>query len=254
MADPMELDQGAAGDAAPAIANDPVHDSLDAALSEFDAANGRPSSEASTDPDAPDPDAAPEYESADAFRAAWEEAGLSESEIERLLPPDLRDLEMFSKAKDGLLENYQFGRAVLDQYAASLRAEREALRLERDRQDANRAISTLISEIPEVRDLPRSTVENLVIGIFERSAPLQKAWENRAHNPQAWSRAFGKVRDGLARDFARRYDPEMSETVSAVAAAVTRYASARPAEEKAPDLSRMDQAAFENYTKRNFGF
>lgn len=86
----------------------------------------------------------------------------------------------------------------------------------------------------------------------KRDPRLAAAWVDRSKNPQGWK----KVQEGLARDFAKRFeklpDKSATEDREAVTAAV-RGASTKVPEGKTPDYHRMTPAQFQAEKDKMFG-
>ena len=94
---------------------------------------------------------------------------------------------------------------------------------------------------------------DLMNGRASRDPRLKNAWENRASNPAAWNKVEKALNAELIKKFQKLPDPNATEDVAAVTAAV-RGASKQAPPAQAPKFGGMSNAEYRKYVKENHGY
>lgn len=121
----------------------------------------------------------------------------------------------------------------------------------------------LEKELAPVRDRIRGDIPkevfsddeltDLLNGRAARDQRLRSAWENRSVSPNAWSKIEKALSAELSAKFKKLPDPQATEDVAAVTAAV-RGASQRPPADKAPNFASMSNGEYRKSVKEKYGF
>jgi hypothetical protein len=135
--------------------------------------------------------------------------------------------------------------------AVDVEARKELASLRFDR-DIKPVIATVRGDIPkEVFD--DFEVQGWLDAKARKDPRLQKAWDNRESNPAAW----GKVEKALSAEFAKKFqklpDPNVTEDVAAVTAAV-RGASKQAPPAQQPNLGKLSRAEFRKHVMETHGY
>lgn len=107
-------------------------------------------------------------------------------------------------------------------------------------------------------DIPSDVISDeeltdLMNGRAARDPRLKNAWENRASNPAAWGKLEKALNGEISKKFQKLPDPNTTEDVEAVTAAV-RGASNKAPPAQAPKFGSMSNAEYRKYVKENHGY
>lgn len=122
---------------------------------------------------------------------------------------------------------------------------------ERDRQDVQRLFDTLKRDFPEVSE---RVVRAMLTDTYYTNERAAQAWRDRYQSPAVWSREVNRIKAELAVEARSRIDPDASDTVAAVNAAVMRFGSAGPREPTPVNYNAMTDKEFAAHLKQEYGF
>ena len=125
-------------------------------------------------------------------------------------------------------------------------------------QSAETAFETALQDAASVvkgeSSMPDEIAEGLVHSIGRRDPKLQKAWDNRGANPQAWGAAKKVIAERASKVMETWPDKAVSETVSAVESAVRSASTKTPQEEAPPDFASMSDHEMNQWKRANGGW
>lgn len=122
-----------------------------------------------------------------------------------------------------------------------------------------RSAQALKPVIEKIRgDIPREILSDeevldLIDGRARRDTRLQRAWLNRANDPNAWNKIEKALGSELSKKFSKLPDPDATGDREAVTAAV-RGASHKAPEDKDPNWSNMTDGELLQERKKRYGF